>query len=419
MPIIPFEKTGLPEEYRLEYQNNPYNRTARGGFLGIGRRKEQQELDLERDKYIENLYARYHDETYNSEAAKVERLRLAGLNPDLQGIQSASETSSQPLSQSDIGFSDPVQQVSDMSNMLLNLVSIGLSVPHGIADLKGQRLANDAQSIANAMNVSGMAGSHVNDFLPVDFTVSDEDKGDSELLTAAMVTSSRAEDLAKMYWPGKSKREARIRDQFIKAYKMSQGTTKTKLAEKVWRHNLNKADSENENDPVVNETMKVYNQYQLESAKNELWLQQQLDDFYSKHKDEYQQYLDEDLKSKLNSAMEGSSVSAYNMGVFNGSTGRSEGLAKGEEAIVREYMAKQRQADLAALQTLSDWFEKNGGFDPHFTWYIFHPEKASQHRYNKGQYNYLYQRVYGGQVYDPKHSGNELLGGVVKHALKF
>lgn len=141
-----FDSSGLPESYRNLYEANPYaNMKASGGFLGIGKRKEQEQINMRAAEYNANLALQAYSEQYNSPEAQAERLSQAGINPDLSGGIAAGESAASPLSGAEIDFADPAKQIADFSSTLLNIAEIALSVPEGLASISSERIAQGMQ----------------------------------------------------------------------------------------------------------------------------------------------------------------------------------------------------------------------------------------------------------------------------------
>lgn len=137
---------GLTGGYRDLYLANPWaTMTAEGGFLGIGRRRDQQQLDIKAAEYDANLAQQMYQEQYNSPEAQAERLKAAGINPDLAGGLSAGEAAGTPVSGSELQLSDPSKQMSDISGTLLNIAALAMSFPEGLAAIGTEKLAQGFQ----------------------------------------------------------------------------------------------------------------------------------------------------------------------------------------------------------------------------------------------------------------------------------
>lgn len=97
-------------------------------------------------QYIFELY-------YNSESARAQRMRDAGLNPDLLGLDGASTAPTRDINTQepvqDVTSADPAQEMSQVATIVSGAFSTALSLYQGIESVKGARLANDAQEISN------------------------------------------------------------------------------------------------------------------------------------------------------------------------------------------------------------------------------------------------------------------------------
>lgn len=102
----------------------------------------------------QNSIAQYIFElNYNSESAKMQRMRAAGLNPDLIGLESGSEAPTRDINTQepvqDVTTADPSQEISQIATIVGGAFSTALSLAQGIQSVKGATLANDAQEISN------------------------------------------------------------------------------------------------------------------------------------------------------------------------------------------------------------------------------------------------------------------------------
>lgn len=102
----------------------------------------------------QNSIAQYIFElNYNSESAKAQRMRAAGQNPDLLGLDSASVAPTRDINTQepvqDVTTADPSQEMAQVATIVSGAFSTALSLFQGIESVKGARLANDAQEISN------------------------------------------------------------------------------------------------------------------------------------------------------------------------------------------------------------------------------------------------------------------------------
>lgn len=102
----------------------------------------------------QNSIAQYIFElNYNSESAKAQRMRAAGFNPDLLGINGASTAPTRDINTQepvqDVTTADPAQEISQVATIVGGAFSTALSLAQGIQSVKGAKLVNDAQEISN------------------------------------------------------------------------------------------------------------------------------------------------------------------------------------------------------------------------------------------------------------------------------
>ena len=102
----------------------------------------------------QNSIAQYIFElNYNSESAKAQRMRAAGLNPDLIGLEAGSEAPTRDINTQepvqDVTTADPAQEIAQVATIVGGAFSTALSLAQGIQSVKGAKLANDAQEISN------------------------------------------------------------------------------------------------------------------------------------------------------------------------------------------------------------------------------------------------------------------------------
>lgn len=151
---IPHDVLEDPEARAL-LDNNPYS--GYGSYTG----SFFQELSGKAEKYRQEMYVKYREyiaqviqwkqqKDYNSEQAKAARMRNAGMNPDLMGIDSASSIDSTPGV-----LGGPELESADMENLSLFL-EVGLSTMNtAVAMAQGfKALAlSDSQLALNAKNL--------------------------------------------------------------------------------------------------------------------------------------------------------------------------------------------------------------------------------------------------------------------------
>ena len=124
----------------------------------------RMQLKARRDQEISNLTGVGREQLYNSEKEKVNRMRAAGLNPDLQGLGDASDaTESTELDPVD--FSG-LTTGADIASGAINAVSTALSLFSGIQSLK----ANGIDIASKELDLAQGADSKVFNLLRTAFS---------------------------------------------------------------------------------------------------------------------------------------------------------------------------------------------------------------------------------------------------------
>lgn len=148
----------LPAGYQSLLDSNPYtnldykqsNWQRFLSFLGFrtGYDQRKEDLQLQANEYNANVAAMAFENQYNSEAAKSQRMRAAGLNPDLQGIGDASESAGMA---EDTNPPQPtgsdIDQVLQIGSALMNGISTAMTFASGLAGLESIDLDNIQKGI--------------------------------------------------------------------------------------------------------------------------------------------------------------------------------------------------------------------------------------------------------------------------------
>lgn len=120
--------SGVPSGYEQLFAANPYrNQVASGGIFGIGKHKEQEQINMNAREYDANIMALIQQNQYNSAQEQASRLKDAGINPDLAGGVSPGEAAEAGIGQSGIDFVNPAEQVSSFLDNMLNIAALGMS----------------------------------------------------------------------------------------------------------------------------------------------------------------------------------------------------------------------------------------------------------------------------------------------------
>ena len=107
--------SGVQNPYRAQLENNSYQQSwwdKVGNWIGFNTKEDSYRLELERlaKEWDANAQMQNVTDAYNSEASQAARQRAAGINPDLNGVDSGSASSSPPSSPDSAGLA-PIEQM--------------------------------------------------------------------------------------------------------------------------------------------------------------------------------------------------------------------------------------------------------------------------------------------------------------------
>ena len=153
--------SGIPENIkgtRFENISNPYSSLPRTetkwdkflNWLGFrsGYDKAQEQYNQSYNEYNAQLSQLASEEAYNSPLEQSQRMRQAGLNPDLTGLsgEPASEFDNQQSSPDISAGTDvnPFDVFSNIGNTFLSALSGSMAIFKDISSLKQMRIANDS-----------------------------------------------------------------------------------------------------------------------------------------------------------------------------------------------------------------------------------------------------------------------------------
>lgn len=113
----------------------PWKRTAE---------EENSRLDFDAKSadYQQNLARYFFEMNYNSEQNKVARMRAAGLNPDLQGVDSASTLQGEDLMGNEMPehpSADPAQELQQAAGLIYSGLSTAMTMAQQYMQLKGMK----------------------------------------------------------------------------------------------------------------------------------------------------------------------------------------------------------------------------------------------------------------------------------------
>lgn len=138
--------------------------------------KQMQDLDLQSALRHDQLRMLEDEAKYNSESEKVARMKEAGLNPDLQGISSASETGEYNEPQTTPMSSDYQSSESQLADSFKGMIDLGLGLFKGFQDVRGLMIDNSIKATQRYKSLKDLASSIVdNSLLPPSLQVLEKD----------------------------------------------------------------------------------------------------------------------------------------------------------------------------------------------------------------------------------------------------
>lgn len=421
--------SGLPESYKDVFYANPFvGKKATGGFLGIGRSKEQEQYDLERDKYIANLQAQARQELYESPVQAAARESAAGINADLNGLDDAvSASDAEVATLGDIDFADPMDHIQTMAQLFMNIASVGMAIPREIAGYKNIELVNDAQEIANSDAIDDIAIAHASDYFNLDnFNLKDayDENGyfiPEKLHIDASVLSDAGKTFAEKFFPGNTRSAHRLRQKMSDAVKRNANTLQTNLRKYATLSELSKAITSNELSGKSAEVAKLGIQYQIDSLINQTEVQKQLSEFYNKNHDKIVSNMGKSVgveSSQLNAASAaadanilqsqaaGAQANFQKSFYENRDASQSAKYANQSETtgienqILTQGKLEQLQIDLRYLKSMRDFYDTRPPFvsDQNFLETLFYPRKHANRIIFHRRYEQAYDRVWNKSI---------------------
>lgn len=147
------------------YAQYDYRHTGWQKFLeGLGFRTNydamKESMAINAQEYERDLLEKAHNEQYDSAAAQAQRERLAGVNPDLAGVEAGDSSAMQPdpnapIAPESSGFDNPMafgSAVMSGITSLFGLAQSGMGVMQMFADYKSKVLDNDKKKLANSVD---------------------------------------------------------------------------------------------------------------------------------------------------------------------------------------------------------------------------------------------------------------------------
>lgn len=155
--------SGVQNPYQAQLENNSYQQSwwdKLGNWIGFNTKEDSYRLELERlaKEWDSNAQMQNVTDEYNSESSQAARQRAAGINPDLNGVDSGSASSSVPSSPDSSGLA-PIEQTTTFQEVepVLSTVSSIVRTAFGdvsgllglFQDLRSRSLSNDASLLNN------------------------------------------------------------------------------------------------------------------------------------------------------------------------------------------------------------------------------------------------------------------------------
>lgn len=131
------------------------NAFSQAGYSnGIYKNSKTEDLLENELNYLNQIQLKAYDQWYNSEENKVARLRSAGLNPDLMGLEQASESSPLQQTPSPEGINVKNQEIASarMNSFLTQIPQVllaGVGFVNNMKTSKSLSLQNDFQGLIN------------------------------------------------------------------------------------------------------------------------------------------------------------------------------------------------------------------------------------------------------------------------------
>lgn len=150
--INPFAGT----DYEDMWINNPYAtlyyKPTWLDNIGFSNKAKDANSEYERlyNEYIAGIYDLQRSDEYNSPSAEAQRLKEAGINPDLQGLSGHSNTGD--MNKPDAGHNPALNGVSPFSH-LTSFVSMVSNAAIGAQSMISQSIVNDGMRLQNLSNV--------------------------------------------------------------------------------------------------------------------------------------------------------------------------------------------------------------------------------------------------------------------------
>lgn len=177
---------------------NPYDYISQSDYKLNRRGKAQYQEDLAQLQYLAELRQQEYARSYESEQAQAERMRSAGMNPDLLGVDSGTmgaspQTGANPLEGLQTNGERASQVVGDITSIISTTASLAtgaMGIASGLEGLEGSKL----QNLSSALNVADSAYS-----LFSKWSAGDPQGMDGFINAIPTLSSRKKNKLQKMY----------------------------------------------------------------------------------------------------------------------------------------------------------------------------------------------------------------------------
>ena len=220
------------------YRNLTYNQSGWQKFLGsLGFRTKYddfiEQAQINANEYDASVASLMQQNEFNSPSAEAQRMRDAGLNPDLQGIGDVAESASPAedpngmnLSATDEGSN--LKLVASVGSTLMDIIPGIMSFATNLSQLKGVRLENDAKELAFGNSAIDSATKFFSEqitpemyrdaFAKGDFgEILNASQKDSDYLSSLLLSSPRARKKYKLLY-GQHSRSLAAKMQAYQSY---------------------------------------------------------------------------------------------------------------------------------------------------------------------------------------------------------
>lgn len=200
-PDVPKEYQGLLDAnpyMNIDYKQSNWQRFLSNLGFRTGYDKRKEDMQLQANEWNANVASLAFENQYNSDAAKSERMRAAGLNPDLLGTgDSANSAGMSEDTNPPAPTETDAQSVSQFANVIMSAFSMATGFAKDLGTLRSISLANQNQEIANVEGIVNSAQNFLLKHLPADMPTSDEDWGANAIETANILESAYKPHMSK------------------------------------------------------------------------------------------------------------------------------------------------------------------------------------------------------------------------------